>query len=774
MGHSQTARSQDYLAHSANSIGVPHRLRDHLCSVAALAKQHADGCRWADEAALAGLLHDLGKYGDRFQARLQGKDSGLDHWSQGAWLALVEHKAVAAALAIQGHHIGLQYLSKDALCGLELRKLAQNHPLQLDLSHVDLNDLKVRLIADGLTPQAPENTLCGKALDSRLDRMLDVRMLFSALVDADFLDTEAHFNANENGKQYRQMGPELDADKALAVLLNHVEDLQRSTRAAGAVGQVRASLQQACLHAAEKATGLFTLTAPTGSGKTVAMLAFALAHARKHGLRRVVIVIPYLSIIEQTAEIYRDIFGRRFGDEYVLEHHSLAGSGAEQNRTDNEGNRTEDPERRRRLLAENWDAPLIVTTSVQMLESVFSNRPSACRKLHRLARSVILFDEVQTLPTSLAVPTLAALSHLAHTYGSSVVFATATQPAFSHLHETVRKHCVEGWRPREIVPEPAKLFTRLLRVDVNWGEPERTLSWKAIAEQLVHHPQALCIVNLKRHAKELWELLQENDALHLSTNLCPGHRRDVLATVRQLLKDQNPVRLIATQCIEAGVDVDFPAVYRAYAPLDAIIQAAGRCNREGMRTKLGQVYVFLPEEERYPPGGGYEQAAQVTKMLFKREGRTRMALDDVDFITGYYRELYGIAGINQHPKTRALLKYITAGAFPEIAREYRLIEQDTINIVVPYDPYFDEYQRLCELAGKSGLTRDWIKHARPLTVGWFRPKSDDPIWDSLLPVQQFRHGRRDTQEDWFIYAVKEHYHGTLGLSPPGALNSWIA
>ncbi|MGH7888616.1 MAG: hypothetical protein ACREPG_12165, partial [Candidatus Binatia bacterium] len=194
----------------------------------------------------------------------------------------------------------------------------------------------------------------------------------------------------------------------------------------------------------------------------------------------------------------------------------------------------------------------------------------------------------------------------------------------------------------------------------------------------------------------------------------------------------------------------------------------------GKRTELGRVCVFLPEDERYPRGGGYEQATQVTKMLFRRYGKERMVLHDPKFITDYYVELYGIAGIDRHPKTKELLDYVKAGAFPEIAREYRLIEQDTINIVVPYEPYVEDYQRLRKWADKSGLTRDWIKQARPLTLSWFRPKQDDPIRDSLLPVQQFRRGRRDTQEDWFIYAVKEHYHDALGLNPPDELNTWIA
>ncbi|MEW6038806.1 MAG: CRISPR-associated helicase Cas3' [Pseudomonadota bacterium] len=767
-------RKDDRYAHSANRAGIRHRLRDHLSSVSRLAGEFAGSEPWADEARLAGLLHDLGKYGDRFQARLRGEDQGLDHWSQGGWLALTEHKAVAAALAIQGHHIGLQCLSKDGCKDLNLQNLTQNHPLQLSLSSDSLDELKALLAADGLTAAQPRSTVCGTDLSSRIDRMLDIRMLFSALVDADFLDTEAHFEGNQDGKRYRPPGLELQPERALPLLLADIERLQAGTRADARVAEVRSSLHRACLDAAELPKGLYTLTAPTGSGKTLAMLAFALAHAKKHGLRRVVMVIPYLSIIEQTARIYRDIFAPHFGDSYVLEHHSLAGGGPERNRTDNEGNQTEDPERRRRMLAENWDAPLIVTTSVQVLESLFSNRPSACRKLHRLPRSVILFDEVQTLPASLAVPTLAALSHLAQAHDSTVVFSTATQPAFTHLHEAVKQHCAGGWQPREIVPQPASLFTPLKRVTVDWGDPDQALPWQTLAERLGQHPQSLCIVNLKRHATELWTLLQETAALHLSTNLCPAHRREVLSTVRQRLEQGEPIRLIATQCIEAGVDVDFPVVYRAYAPLDAIIQAAGRCNREGKRKELGRVCVFMPEDERYPPGGGYEQAAKVTQMLLKRFGKDRMAIDEPAFITAYYRELYDIGRPEAARKTRELLDFVRAGAFPEIAKEYRLIEQDTINIVVPYAPCSDLFDELRDMADAEGLNADWIKKARPLSVSLFRPKPDDPIWDGLIPVMNTRQRGRKSQEDWFISAVPEHYLPQLGYQPPTGLNLWIA
>ena len=550
------------------------------------------------------------------------------------------------------------------------------------MSESNLDVLKSRLTDDGITPQI-NHTLLGNELKSTVSTMLDVRMVFSALTDADFLDTEAHFKGGVEGQRYRSSGPDLQREHALEILLEHIKYLQSQTQAAREVTEVRASLLNNCLKAADSATGLFTLTAPTGSGKTLAMLAFALKHAVERQLRRVVIVLPYLSIIEQTSAIYWGVFESHFGQNYVLEHHSLAGSGVEKTESDSESKpgEQETAERQRRLLAENWDAPLIITTSVQMLESLFSNRPSACRKLHRLAQSVIFFDEVQTLPASLTVPTLGALSHLAYGYGSSVVFSTATQPAFEHLHETVKSHCTTGWQPQRIVSEPQSLFTKMKRTQVSWDNPE-----KIQADELAGHikyRQVLCIVN-KNHAKTLWGEYRKC-AFHLSTNLCPAHRRVVLDTVCNQLLNEEPVQLVATQCIEAGVDIDFPVVYRAYAPLEAIIQAAGRCNREGRREALGEFHVFQPlieNNENEFPDSGYGQAAQITKMLFRKHGADKMFLDNPDFITAYYRELYDISKPEAMKKTQRLLEYVTAGSFPDIAKEYRLIKQDAINVLV--------------------------------------------------------------------------------------------
>jgi CRISPR-associated endonuclease/helicase Cas3 len=764
-------KSTTYFAHSANRVGRWHHLLTHLSAVSQLAGKFSSSMNWSNEARLAGLLHDLGKFGDLFQARLRGEESGLDHWSAGAWVAL-ENKCAAAALAIQGHHIGLQSLAHADLKRLNPTWLAE-HPQSLRLTAPDTHTLKNRFTNDCLTMPHVEQSMLGSSLDATVPTMLDVRMLFSTLVDADYLDTEAHFEGDAFGKHYRPSGPGLDAANALKSVLSNIEQTQAKTAASLDVQGVRRELLKACLQSAEHDSGLFTLTAPTGSGKTLAMLAFALAHAAKHGLERVILVIPYLTITEQTARIYRDILAPAFGAEFVLEHHSMAGVGKENFQQDNEGEagQPSHAERRRRLLAENWDAPLILTTNVQLLESLFSNRPSACRKIHRLQRAVILFDEAQTLPVQLAVPTLAALSHLAAGYGSSVVFATATQPAFAHLDKAVLETKAPGWQPREIVLDPVALFAPMKRVKFDWGSPDTPITWDDLAGQLTQLPQELCIVNLKRHAKSLWEKLDGPATLHLSTNLCAAHRQDALTTVRERLAANEPVRLVATQCVEAGVDLDFPVVMRAWGPLDAIIQAAGRCNREGRRSQLGQLRIFAPDDVGYPTDS-YQQATQIAQMIFRRHGATGMKLDDPAFITAYYRELYDLADTANSKECKEIMKAIEAGSFPEVATLYRLIKQDAINVLVPYVPQLALFNSLRVQADDTGLTAVWMRAARPLTVSLYRPKDADPTWDALLPVPVAGWKQRE-QNDWFIYAVPEHYHPQLGLVPPGTLNTWI-
>lgn len=776
-----------HFAHSENDHGQRHLLKNHLDCVSALASKFATGTAWKDEAALAGLLHDLGKYGDLFQARLQGKEAGLDHWSSGAVAALKPYGSIAAALAIEGHHIGLQAAAPGVLAQRFKMTLEGSSPLghHIRLSDTNLNRLLERAKFDGLEFEKPQQMmvpLLPNAWQHAIARMLDVRILFSSLVDADFLDTEAHFNGDLQGKRYRQEGLSLDPGRAAGVLENHMAKSIRPGRSQGSssndVARTRAQLWDAVTQTAMHPTGVFSLTAPTGSGKTLAMLQFALTHAKRNGLKRIVLAVPYLSIIEQTAREYRKVFSD-YSESFILEHHSLAGVGMEQS----DPHTHDDNERQRRLHSENWDAPIIITTNVQLLESLFSNRPSACRKLHRLRDSVILFDEAQSLPQHLAVPTLAALSHLSSAYHSSVVFATATQPAFDTLDTAVRKHAASGWHPTEIVTEHAAMFARLKRVEVQWPQANESFTWDALAGTLGSDetPQALCVLNLKRHAHALLTAMKGADGLfHLSTNLCTAHRRVVLAEVRKRLDPDNPLpcRLISTQCVEAGVDLDFPLVYRAMAPLEAVAQAAGRCNREGrmnLKGLLGQVRVFEPameassERKRMFPNFAYFQATEVTASLL-RENAGSLSINEPDVFRRYYERLYGVS--RPADQNDDLTEAITGLDFPEIAKRYRLIDQDAIQIVVPWKPCFDEYMSLRAQAS-IGVDGKWMRRAQALSVSIYRPKADHPAWGHLIAAHFRRGGDSD---EWFVLEDMEgkFYDNILGLQLPNNLSVMIA
>jgi len=369
----------------------------------------------------------------------------------------------------------------------------------------------------------------------------------------------------------------------------HIDRLTASKREqSGVVNTQRAALLAACRDAAALPPGLFSLTAPTGSGKTLSSMAFALRHAEKHGLRRVIYALPFTSVTEQNAEVFRAAFAAS-GDRAVLEHHS-----AYRPSSQDEGHPTEVW---RRLAVENWDAPVVVTTNVQLLESLFSANPSDCRKLHRIAKSVIVLDEAQSLPVKLLKPTLAALDELARSYGTTVVLCSATMPAV-----TAREGFEIGLRGvREIVPEPEAMSRAMRRADV---ERVGTLADEELAERIAAEPGVLTIVNTRGHAARLYELVRTRATcvLHLSALMCPAHRSIRVAQIKRLLADGKECRVVSTQVVEAGVDIDFPVVFRAMAGLDSIVQAAGRCNREGGLAR-GRVVVF-DTDEKPPPDIG--------------------------------------------------------------------------------------------------------------------------------------------------------------------------
>lgn len=772
-----------FMAHSAAGVGSWHPLKDHLAGVAQLASEFASTFGAKREAYLAGLVHDLGKYGDWFQARLRGEVSGIDHWTLGAW-ATARHypQAAAACLAVAGHHLGLPQFDQDTSSQLDPANYPQG-PRRLSEPNLDL--LLARQRDDGIELPPPVG-FRGEIGGVRLSEikpaalMLDYRMLFSALVDADFLDTEAHFKRGPDGvKRLRPTGPPLEPVRALEVLLGHIQELATASASSEKVNQLRADLLQACLASAESQPGLFTLSAPTGAGKTLAMLAFALRHAERHSLRRVVMVIPYLSIIEQTALVYRNLFAPHLPEgtlpeHYVLEHHSMAG--LRENTGEEDGDSPQ--ELRRRELCENWDAPLIVTTSVQMLESLFSHRPGACRKLHRLAGSVILFDEVQTLPNHLAAATLATLSRLSRRFGASVVLSTATQPAFEALSDKVRPLGGESWAPREIAPAKFGLFKRVERVKVAWPQPDEALSLTQVATELARpeNHRSLCVVNLKRQARDILQeltVLGAGGLFHLSTSMCPAHRQEVLAKVRGLLQDpaQPPVRLVSTQCVEAGVDLDFPVVWRAWGPLTAIAQAAGRCNRNGNLAK-GRVRVFHLQQEytnagtprKNYPDDTYAQAAEAAKVVMAGIGADNMDIEDPEVFRAFYRQVYAVQGAANPANETNLEDAIRRHHFEEVAQLYRLIDQDAINILVPYDPA--AFQDLAQQARDEGLNRAWVARARPYTVGWFRPREDSQLMLALEPIPVLGKGHKRPKEkptDWFICPVEGMYDEVMGF-----------
>jgi len=768
-----------YYAHSAPPGGEAEPLAEHSSLVSERSAGFAAAFGLGPEASVCGLIHDAGKASDRFRLRLEGKASGLDHWTPGACLALRHYRqhGQAVALAVQGHHLGLVSAAKSNFRALHELRASDGRTSTVDEPGV----LEERLRAAGIELPELHSSIYHPA-NPHAALLLDVRMLFSTLVDADFLETEAHFDRDERGeRRYRPPPPELRPGRALEIVEAEVARLAQASRGRSSpvVQTLRADLHHSALAAAELPPGPFTLSAPTGSGKTLSMLAFALRHAALHGFQRVVMAVPYLSILEQTAGVYRDLLEPVFGAGYVLEHHSLAGNREGRPADDEQGPDAAEVLRRRQ--AENWDAPLVVTTSVQLLESLHAHRPARCRKLHRLARSVVLFDEVQTLPRPLAVATLATLSRLAERYAASVVFSTATQPAFDHLDTAVGKWCAAGWKPRELVPAELELFARLDRVEVDWrlGDwtPADRLPWERLADELAARPQVLAIFNLKRHARDVAERLKRRgvDGLfHLSTAMCPAHRQQVLAEVKQRLAERLPCRLVSTQCVEAGVDVDFPVVYRAFAPLDALAQAAGRCNRNDLLPEPGRLVVFLPDEreEKTYPSGDYRQAADVTRELLSTHDRGAWNLQDPRLFDAWYRRLYHVGGLGEegNRRQRELAEAMTARDFERVARLYRLIPDDAVSVVVPWDR--EGYAALRRASEDCPwVTADWMRQAQLHAVALYRSRLDD-YRAVLVPAPLGARLPEQRSDDWFFLQDDAVYDTELGLAEaPGLLTA---
>lgn len=551
-----------------------------------------------------------------------------------------------------------------------------------------------------------------------------IRMLFSCLVDADFVETE-RFYAQAAGEEVER-GVGLPLPVLRNRLKRHMAAKQAAARQAnpGPLTELRAEILAHVIARAGLAPGLLTLTVPTGGGKTLASLSFGLEHALSHGLRRVVYVIPFTSIIEQTAAVFGEALGADAG---ILEHHASFDWEAAAKGLREDGRGT-DPLDRLRRAAENWDAPIVVTTAVQFFESLFANRTSRCRKLHNLVKSVIVLDEAQTLPQHLLLPCMAALEELAHNYGSSIVLCTATQPALREKDGFAGGFRIDD--DRELAPDPKRLYRALKRVEVErLPEP---IADEVIAARLAEQPQMLCIVNARRHAKALFELIRGlPGAIHLSTLMCPRHRRLVLHEARRRLKRKEPVRIVSTSLIEAGVDIDLPEVWRAAAGLDSIAQAAGRCNRE-FQLAAGRVVVFEPIEVHAPHD--LKQAWQAGGRVLSKH-RDPLGLEAV---RDYFGELYWQVGRERldaatlDGKIYRILREIenrapgrnerdpdVAFPFKSIAEAFQMIEDTMEPVIVPWraGPEDDEANGILDrIARMDTPLRDDLRRLQQYTV----------------------------------------------------------
>ncbi len=648
-------------AHSPNTSGAWHQLRDHLVGTAQLAAEFAapfDGTGFASAIA---LLHDVGKASCVFSDYLRmcasdGSDAAKaafpvrGHKTAGALLAssLHDHWGYLAATAILGHHGGMPNLHE---------VLEQVRDSYADSKIADTLYRAERLLPQEMlkpvlsVPAWVENHPSKREEQPAHARDVEMflRLCFSALVDADWLDTERHFQ------------PASSASRRHGTLEGLIERFAAYRRGAfgGApesdVNRVRSEIRNELMATVQIEPGLYQLSAPTGAGKTLLGLEWALRHASTHGQRRIVTAVPFISVTDQVAAVYRSALDKK-DSPVVLEHHSQVADG----------------EWAQRLAAENWDSPVVVTTTVRLFESLFSNRPSDCRRLHRLARSVIILDEVQALPVELLDPIIDSLRVFVDRFGATVVLMTATQPALEHLPST-------GGRPAERLirsaPEQESCFSRTRK---------RVLkaSTEQIAEDLAHHERFLCVLNTVGDAEHMARLLDEQGVRglqFLSSRLRPADRRERIEWIRQRLHDGLPCRVVSTQLVEAGVDLDFPTVYRAFAPLPSLVQADGRCNRNGLLDGMGETVVFEFPDSKQPTGAYYTHGTVVTKTLLYVDSPSAWTEEG---IAEWYRRLFQDGLVTTDKKCIQYLR--SRFQYREVAKAFRMIDEDTVPVVVPW------------------------------------------------------------------------------------------
>lgn len=717
-----------YYAHSKENEPLENwqPLEEHLQNVAILAAGFAEEFGAKDWGNVSGALHDIGKSSKSFQGYLRfsnnindeftayyTKGSKVDHATAGAKYSSTEwgnQIGKLVAYCIAGHHAGLPNGKDETASSLFAR-------LQKKIPEYSKNPESI------LTP-SHENLPFSQVVNG-FNISFFVRMLFSCLVDADFLDTEKFMNSNAS--QSRECNSDLMP--LWSKVGNYIATFNPES---SAINKIRSEILTACLDAADNKPGFYSLTVPTGGGKTISSLAFALKHAVKHGKKRIIYVIPYTSIIEQNAQVFRDVLG----DNVVLEHHSNFDVKKETMFS--------------KLASQNWDAPIVVTTNVQFFESLFANKSSKCRKLHNIANSVVILDEAQMLPINLLHPCLEAMKSLAE-YKVTMVLCTATQPVLIKSDEFK----IGLPEAKEIIPNTKELYESLKRVAVNINhEP---LSDDDLARQLKNHKQVLCIVSNKRQARNIYSLTSDIDEVyHLSSMMCPEHRTVKLKEIKQRLADKKNCCVISTQLIEAGVDIDFPVVYRAISGIDSIAQAAGRCNREG-KLKQGIFYVFHPADPKNIPPGFLRQSAHIGEQVLRHYPKDPLSLESTH---EYFKRLYWQSAeqLDKYGICNMLDSGIRKLNFPfkHIAEEFTIINSKTHAIIIPFGEKGEEVCAEIRSAYKF-LDRTISQKAQRLSV-----QVHPVIFDKLRvagAIEPF------LDEKYWILSNLDIYHDAMGLIP---------
>lgn len=656
-------QENDIMIAHIDSAGEVQTVKEHLLGTAQKASAFAGEFGCAEAGFLCGLLHDIGKYSDAFQARIRNPlpSNRVDHSTAGALEAgKTNPDYIPLGMVIAGHHSGLMdggnVKAAAAGDGTYFGRLKTKLP--------DYEKWKKELFSE--FKENEKVTFPSFCRKNNFSMAFFIRMLYSCLVDADYLDTEAFM---EGGKVERggYDGPEVLLERFEQYVAPWLTVEVTGTDANAKLCRCRSDILRECMEKGEQySRGLYTLTVPTGGGKTTASMGFALKHACRHSLKRVIYVIPYTSVIDQNAAVFEKIFGQ----DNVIEHHSGI-------LYDKEEGEEQEKQCRKALATENWDAPIIVTTAVQFFESLYGNRSSKCRKLHNLANSVIIFDEAQTLPVPYLEPCVAAIAQLVKNYGTTAVLCTATQPA---LEQYFSKH-LPTMPVREICGETEGRFALFERTSIeNLGQ----VSVENLEERLTGQEQVLCIVNKRKTAQELYRRLEGEGTYCLTTLLCPADRKEKFAEIRERLRHNQGCKVIATSLIEAGVDLDFPRVYRQEAGLDSLIQAAGRCNREGRRTaEESKVYSFRLEGEE---NKFLAQNIAALRETWRQHEKVNKP-EAIAFYFMFFRSLLGEENLDQKGIMDAWQRGVDGNVFPfaAVAQRFRLIENAMKTVYIPLD-----------------------------------------------------------------------------------------